>query len=293
MTLLPTNSVDLTGVDSPTSARIRKGVDPTGDEQRSPAIRPPDIRSGIQPVQLEAVELLQVVTLAGWLFVLSGGLLGLMLPRIDTTRPGVKFPQVIATPLAVDLMPAEALPDTTAAAAVTGPQFLVAHPPPLRQPLEIPPSPAFAPLVEVVGEAVFPIPTAEPVVSAAGNGEVVRDELQAPGGTAAGGGGKDAAGLPAGLPGPVVERLEHGSGLGRQPMSYPPAAVRLGQEGTVVVRFNVDEGGRVVEAWVVEPSPWPVLNVSAAAQIRNRWRFPPGSVRWYEVTITFQLKKKP
>jgi TonB family protein len=76
---------------------------------------------------------------------------------------------------------------------------------------------------------------------------------------------------------PPVQRLTFGSGAGRQ-------------EGVVLVRFRVDENGSVSSAHVVERCPFSLLNQSAARTIRDEWRFPPGPVRVYEVSITFQLR---
>lgn len=91
---------------------------------------------------------------------------------------------------------------------------------------------------------------------------------------------------------PPVEPLVFGQGAGRQPSpAYPLAAQRAGQEGAVQVRFVVAENGRVTAAEAVAPSPWPMLNDSALRTIRNRWRFPDGTMRAYEVAIRFVLPK--
>lgn len=91
---------------------------------------------------------------------------------------------------------------------------------------------------------------------------------------------------------PTVQQLTFGQGAGKQPApEYPPVAERAGQEGSVSVRFIVAENGRVTAAEAVAPSPWPMLNDSALRTIRNRWRFPAGNLRTYEVAIRFQLRK--
>jgi protein TonB len=91
---------------------------------------------------------------------------------------------------------------------------------------------------------------------------------------------------------PAAQPLTYGQGEGRQPApSYPLAARRQGQEGTVLVRFTVGENGRVLAAEAAQPSPWPLLNDSALEAVRERWRFRPGPVRIYEVSIQFVLKK--
>lgn len=91
---------------------------------------------------------------------------------------------------------------------------------------------------------------------------------------------------------PPVQRLVYGQGAGKQPApEYPLAAERAGQEGSISVRFVVAENGRVTAAEAVAPSPWPLLNDSALRTIRNRWRFPSGQLRAYEVAIRFVLPK--
>lgn len=91
---------------------------------------------------------------------------------------------------------------------------------------------------------------------------------------------------------PPVERLTFGQGAGRQPKpDYPAHAQKEGQEGAVSVRLVVAENGRVTAAEAVAPSPWPLLNDSALRTIRNRWRFPAGNLRAYEVAIRFVMPK--
>jgi TonB family protein len=59
----------------------------------------------------------------------------------------------------------------------------------------------------------------------------------------------------------------------------------------VRVRFNVGENGRVTSAAATGPSPWPLLNEAALRVIRERWRFPGGAARAYEVAIRFALTR--
>lgn len=92
------------------------------------------------------------------------------------------------------------------------------------------------------------------------------------------------------LTAPAPRKITFGIGDGRQPQPmYPSEAIRQGQEGQVVVRFTVGEDGRVAVADVVEPCKWPSLNREAARTIRELWRFGPGKVRVYDVSITFKL----
>ncbi len=72
------------------------------------------------------------------------------------------------------------------------------------------------------------------------------------------------------------------------PPSYPSAARRGGQQGTVTIEFVVGENGRVVSAYAKNSSPWPLLNDSAVRCVRT-WRFPPGKVTKYVRPIVFKL----
>jgi protein TonB len=91
---------------------------------------------------------------------------------------------------------------------------------------------------------------------------------------------------------PPVQRLTFGQGEGRQPApDYPVSAMQAGQEGTVTVRFVVQENGRVLSAEASQPCRWPLLNSAAVGAVQRRWRFRPGAIRLYEVPIRFQLEK--
>jgi len=54
--------------------------------------------------------------------------------------------------------------------------------------------------------------------------------------------------------------------------TYPPEARKAGVEGFVVVRYDVDPEGRVVNARVVEATPPGVFEEAALAAV-TRWRF--------------------
>jgi periplasmic protein TonB len=91
---------------------------------------------------------------------------------------------------------------------------------------------------------------------------------------------------------PPVQTIVYGQGEGRQPApDYPQRAIREGQEGTAVVRFTVEENGRVSAAELISPSPWALLNGAALRVVRERWRFRPGVLRLYQVSIRFELTK--
>ena len=91
---------------------------------------------------------------------------------------------------------------------------------------------------------------------------------------------------------PPVTHLTMGEGEGNQPSpEYPSAAASARQQGTVTLRFNVDETGRVTHVDIIAPSRFPLLNRAAASTVRERWHFPPGQPRVYEVPIEFQINE--
>lgn len=233
-----------------------------------------------------------VFTLVLWVGCLVIGLLGLSLAyqrprpavRVSATIPMVEMIEVEVADLPLSL-PAHS-PGHAAAAMPTPPARSTPAPPPSPAPIEIPPAPLFlavdaAPLVAPSrGPApaiAFPVPIETP--------------------------DRSASPMPAGNSGPAtataafappfaVHSLTFGRGEGRQPApEYPPAAVRGGQEGTVRIGFGVGAHGRVVDAAVVTPSPWPLLNQAALRTVRDRWRFHSGGVRRFEVSIHFHLEK--
>ena len=88
-------------------------------------------------------------------------------------------------------------------------------------------------------------------------------------------------------------RLVLGQGEGRQPLpKYPREAEMARQQGTVVIQFTVGEDGTVRTANLVSPSPFALLNQAAIRAVRETWRFSPGPVRSYEVSIRFDFKQR-
>lgn len=95
---------------------------------------------------------------------------------------------------------------------------------------------------------------------------------------------------------PAVAQPRHltfGQGEARQPVpEYPREAQLAHQQGSVLVRFTVGEDGKVRSAEVATPCPFAILNQAAARGVRDTWRFAPGPVRNYEVTIEYTLKRR-
>ena len=78
------------------------------------------------------------------------------------------------------------------------------------------------------------------------------------------------------------------------PPAYPPIALRLKRQGTVVLRMLVDEEGRVAEVMVVKDAEHLTAAAVAAA---SRWTYRPPRKRgvpvkaWIEVPVHFELPR--
>ncbi len=72
--------------------------------------------------------------------------------------------------------------------------------------------------------------------------------------------------------------------------SYPEAARRRGEEGSVALRFTVERSGRVTEVSVVRGSGSSILDAAAEAMLRNA-TLPafPGTMSQEKVVVTVQL----
>jgi protein TonB len=221
------------------------------------------------------VNLVPVATLVLWLVCLGVGLVGFFLQYPWPRPPPKEPPPVVAQRINVQIADqAIAQPQTGAPSAVTPPAQpqppapvapAVAVPaPPLAAVAHLLPAPSFALAVEgphrvVDAKAAVPVQAA-PAVAPPANGP---------------------------------QQLTYGQGEGRQPApEYPREAVLDREEGTVIVRFTVDENGHVTSAEASTSSRWPALNHAAVRAVRDTWRFPPGPPRNYEVSIQFQLVQK-
>jgi TonB family protein len=216
-----------------------------------------------------------VGTLVIWAGCLVVGLLGLHL-AYPWPHPPPKVPEPVAAQVMhVDLTDAAIAQPTSGAPAEAAPD--AAEPAPAADA-----PPAAPPLTAVAAPSAaiaFALPVEGPtrIVSAA---EAVPQAARK----------SDAPPINAASP---VRRITYGQGEGRQPRpEYPREAVLARQQGTVVVRFTVDQNGRVETAEAAKPSPYPLLNQSAVREIRENWRFAPGPPRIYEVAIEFSLTQR-
>lgn len=78
---------------------------------------------------------------------------------------------------------------------------------------------------------------------------------------------------------------------------YPFEAKKAGQQGTVAIKFMVNELGTVESASVVSSSGYQLLD-DAAKQTVNTWRFTPTYINeepiphWYQQRVIFEIEKQ-
>ena len=94
-----------------------------------------------------------------------------------------------------------------------------------------------------------------------------------------------------------VERVQIGSlnvtGLGgdRPEPPYPPIALQMGEQGTVVLLLAGDAAGHVVSVNVKESSGFPVLDRATLDFIKRHWHLPvDGDGRQFQTRITYRLQ---
>jgi periplasmic protein TonB len=213
------------------------------------------------------VSLTPVFTLVLWLACLAVGGLGMWLPyprpHAAATPPPLQA-QIVNIQVTREYLPppvnrsSPPVADISRVQPPPRPEAIVTPPPPPLAALAAPsPAIAFAQSVKGPAQTVEP-KQAVPVVP-----------VQAP---------------------PAVEQLKYGQGEGQQPApEYPREAALAGQQGAVVIVFNVSEDGSVTTARATSPCPWPLLNQAALRAVRETWRFRAGPVRSYQVSIVFQL----
>lgn len=85
--------------------------------------------------------------------------------------------------------------------------------------------------------------------------------------------------------------LEVADVAGVQPWpEYPYECLRRRESGVVKVRFHVEPDGSVRHAAAYDSSGCERLDDAAVGTILRRWRFAPGEVRHFEISIRFQLQ---
>jgi len=215
----------------------------------------------VQPAKpAHTVGLLPITTFVLWTGCLIVGALGYSLHYARPQPPVSAVPPSAAEKITVELD--------------NSPPLIAAAPPRPSEKLTTPPPAPSIAIAEPSAALAFPLPVSGLVnisdaAQASTSGRINTDAKNA-----------------------AIQPLVFGQGAGRQlAPPYPSTAIRQGQEGTVTVRLNIAEDGRVTTAETSIASPWPLLNEAAIRTVRERWRFAPGSPRTYEVAIRFTLQK--
>jgi protein TonB len=82
-----------------------------------------------------------------------------------------------------------------------------------------------------------------------------------------------------------------GEGGDRPQPPYPEMALKLGEQGTVVLLLTVDDSGLVESISIKETSGSAILDRSALEFVKRHWIVPPGANgRLFEATISYQIK---
>ena len=98
-------------------------------------------------------------------------------------------------------------------------------------------------------------------------------------------------------PDPVLVQPEEDAAHRLSSPAYPAAEIRSNHAGTVILRVQVLENGRIGDVELVQSSGFPRLDESALREAKH-WRMKPGTrdgvpvMMWKEVPITFQLKDR-
>jgi TonB family protein len=236
--------------------------------------------------------MIPIVTLAAWLLTLAVGIAGGLIAYPEPPQPAAKpLPPTQLVDVDVTHQPPPQKPEA--------PPSVAAPVPSLTAPPAIP---------AVAAPAAPPLAVAQPAPSLAfalpveGFTRIVDADQAAHARPVQAGTGTSGSSSATSRPAPVapasaavsppVTHLTLGEGEGNQPVpEYPREAVIARQQGNVGLRFTVDEAGRVTAVEVAAPSRFSLLNQAAVRTVKERWRFAPGKVRSYEVTIQFQLNE--
>ena len=82
-----------------------------------------------------------------------------------------------------------------------------------------------------------------------------------------------------------------GEGGDRPQPPYPDMALKLGEQGTVVLLLTVDDSGLVQSVDIKETSGSAILDRSAREFVKRHWIVPPGNGgRLFQATISYQIK---
>lgn len=156
-----------------------------------------------------------------------------------------------------------------------------AEPPP-PAPRFLPPLPIFVPPPEVTIAKPPPVRPTAPTVITTVRPPPAAETPPAP-----------VAAPAAAAPLRVAPRLD--TGHSREP-EYPPAARRLGEQGSLLLQALIDTDGRVLETKLVQSSGSQRLDRAALEGVKENYRFIPGTVDgkpekvWFTIRFTWKLQ---
>ena len=173
-------------------------------------------------------------------------------------------------------------------AAAKPPAPVPALPPPVVAPPR-PPQPVPAPTTPVATDSSTPtLPAADPVLA-----PLPAEPVAPPTAAAA-----PAPPQPAPAPTPVVQPRFDAAYLDNPRPPYPSVSRRLGEEGEVRLRVQVDPAGLAQQVEIQQGSGYPRLDQAALDTVRQ-WRFVPARqgnqpvAAWVIVPIQFTLRSQP
>ena len=186
---------------------------------------------------------------------------------------GLKAPRVIVRPLAemAEPVPLEVLPPEEVP-KIQPQEVTEEEPAPTDAPIDAPP------IITIVAPADAQVPFAVPtegVVALSPQATFIPPPPAQP--------------PPAPARGPQQFNPNAQGGFFPDPL-YPAFAMRNRQQGTVVLEFTVDASGAVTSVKVQKTSGFNLLDEAAMKVVKERWKFPPGSPRYYFNKFTFELK---
>jgi len=221
----------------------------------------------------EEARLMPIATMVVWTTWLAVGVGGLLLPYPRPMAPPRPVPPVIAHIINVQVAEQSRPPPNVRRPAPQTPEISEPLPPPPGE-ITVPAAPPMAEIAAPTPAVAFAVPTTRPAkivpASQVTTARPVETAQIAP-------------------KVPLIAHITFGEGEGVQPApEYPLEAQLDGEQGTVVVRFEVAQDGHVASAEIESSCPWPLLNQSALRAVRETWQFAPGLARAYDVAIQYK-----
>jgi TonB family protein len=220
----------------------------------------------------EDPSLTPIATMVVWITWLTVGVGGLLMPYPRPMAPPRPLAPVIAHIINVQVTEQSRPPPDLRRPAPQTPE--ISEPPPPPGEMAVPAEPPMAEIAAPTPAVAFAVPTTRPARIVAANQVTTA---------------RPAETVPVASKAPLIAHITFGEGEGIQPApDYPLEAQLDGEQGTVVVQFEVAQDGHVASAEIESACPWPLLNQSALRAVRETWQFAPRSTRSYDVAIQYK-----